>query len=317
MDRRNDQEGLPPGELQTLADFVRWGASEFNRAGLYFGHGTDNAVDEALWLVLHTLSLEPPLPEALFHARLTHAEGVRIMALFRERIESRRPAAYLTGRTRFAGLEFRVNEHVLVPRSPVAELIESGFTPWREDRPVHSALDLCTGSGCIAIACAAHLPVDVVHATDISPQALAVARENVALHGMEALVQLHQGDLFADVPRLGFDLIISNPPYVPEEELTDLPEEFLREPGLGLVAGDAGTALAARIIRQAADYLADDGLLVLEVGNAAPALAERFPELPMEWPEFARGGQGVCIIQAADLGVLEHEEPAGRPDHVR
>ena len=304
MDRHEQNRDDSRAHLETLADFVRWGASEFNRAGLYFGHGTDNAVDEALWLVLHGLSLTPPLPDVFFHARLTPSEKAGVMALIQERIDSRRPAAYITGQAHFAGLTFHVNEHVLVPRSPVAELIEAGFEPWREGRSIHSVLDLCTGSGCIAIACAAHLPVDEVHATDISPEALAVAARNVSHHGMDDLVQLHEGDLFADTPRQPFDVIISNPPYVPEDEMAALPEEFRREPALGLVAGEAGTALAARIIQQASDYLAEDGLLVIEVGNAAAALAERFPELPMEWPAFERGGQGVCIIHAADLGVL-------------
>jgi ribosomal protein L3 glutamine methyltransferase len=304
LDRREQNGDDSHAHLETLADFVRWGASEFNRAGLYFGHGTDNAVDEALWLVLHGLSLTPPLPDVFFHARLTSSEKAGVMALIQERIDSRRPAAYITGQSHFAGLTFHVNEHVLVPRSPVAELIEAGFEPWREGRPIHSVLDLCTGSGCIAIACAAHLPVDEVHATDISPEALAVAARNVSHHGMEDLVQLHEGDLFADTPRQPFDVIISNPPYVPDDEMAALPEEFRREPALGLVAGEAGTALAARIIQQASDYLAEDGLLVIEVGNAEAALAERFPELPMEWPAFERGGQGVCIIHAADLGVL-------------
>jgi ribosomal protein L3 glutamine methyltransferase len=304
LDRHEQNRDDSRAHLETLADFVRWGASEFNRAGLYFGHGTDNAVDEALWLVLHGLSLTPPLPDVFFHARLTPSEKAGVMALIQERIDSRRPAAYITGQAHFAGLTFHVNEHVLVPRSPVAELIEAGFEPWREGRSIHSVLDLCTGSGCIAIACAAHLPVDEVHATDISSEALAVAARNASHHGMDDLVQLHEGDLFADTPRQPFDLIISNPPYVPEDEMAALPEEFRREPALGLVAADAGTALAARIIQQAADYLAEDGLLVIEVGNAEAALAERFPELPMEWPAFERGGQGVCIIHAADLGVL-------------
>lgn len=304
MDRREQNGDDSHAHLETLADFVRWGASEFNRAGLYFGHGTDNAVDEALWLVLHGLSLTPPLPDVFFHARLTPSEKAGVVALIQERIDSRRPAAYITGQAHFAGLTFHVNEHVLVPRSPVAELIEAGFEPWREGRPIHSVLDLCTGSGCIAIACATHLPVDEVHATDISPEALAVAAGNVSHHGMDDLVQLHEGDLFADTPRQPFDVIISNPPYVPDDEMAALPEEFRREPALGLVAGEAGTALAARIIQQASDYLAEDGLLVIEVGNAEAALAERFPELPMEWPAFERGGQGVCIIHAADLGVL-------------
>lgn len=300
---------LNPQGLETVADFVRWAASEFNRAGLYFGHGTDNAVDEALWLVLHGLSLKPPLPDALFQGRLTAVESERVVALVSERIRTRKPAAYLIGEARFADLDFWVNEQVLVPRSPLAELIRQGFEPWREGRPIESALDLCTGSGCIAIACALHLGLERVHATDLSAEALEVARRNVARYGLESILTLHQGDLFADVPTGeemdgGFDLIVSNPPYVDEQEMSGLPEEFRREPALGLVAEEQGTALAARIIENAQRYLAPDGLLVIEVGNAAEALAERFEELPMDWPVFEHGGQGVCVIQAVDLGVL-------------
>jgi len=294
-----------PDGLETVADFVRWSASEFNRAGLYFGHGTDNAVDEAVWLVLHGLGLKPPMPDALYPARVTPGEKAAVLDLIRRRLDTRQPAAYLIGEARFAGLDFFVDENVLVPRSPLAELIEQGFEPWRGGEPIDRVLDLCTGSACIAIACAAHLGSESVHATDISPQALAVAQRNVARHGLEDVVQLHQGDVFADVPRKAFDLIISNPPYVDEQEMQTLPAEFAREPELGLRAAESGTAIAARIIESAADYLSPEGLLVIEVGNAAPALADRFPDLPMEWPQFERGGQGICIIHAADLGVLK------------
>nr|WP_253447664.1 50S ribosomal protein L3 N(5)-glutamine methyltransferase [Natronospira proteinivora] len=304
---------MNPSGLATVADFVRWAASEFNRAGLYFGHGTDNAVDEALWLVLHGLALKPPLPDALFQGRLTEQEVERVQALVAERIRSRKPAAYLIGEARFADLDFWVNEQVLVPRSPLAEMIRQGFEPWREGREIHSTLDLCTGSGCIAIACALHLGLERVDATDLSPEALAVARRNVGRYGLNAVVTLHEGDLFADIPPVadpeaGFDLIVSNPPYVDPAEIPHLPEEFHREPSLGLAADEEGTALAARIIEKAHEYLAPDGLLVIEVGNAAEALAERFEELPMDWPVFEQGGQGVCVIQAADLGVLRQAE---------
>lgn len=294
-----------PEGLETIADFVRWAASEFNRAGLHFGHGTDNAIDEAIWLVLHALSLSAPLPDALYASRTTAAERERILDLVETRVQSRTPAAYLVGEARFAGLDFEVNEHVLVPRSPLAELIEQGFGPWAPKEGFNRVLDLCTGSGCIAIACAAWLDPDAVHATDISDEAIGVARRNRARHGLDDRLVLHEGDLFADVPAdPTFDLIVSNPPYVDDGEMAELPEEFRREPALGLRAAEGGTAIAARIIETAADYLAPDGLLVIEVGNAAPALAERFPDLPMEWPLFERGGQGICIIHAADLGAL-------------
>jgi ribosomal protein L3 glutamine methyltransferase len=300
-----DKQAGHPEELVTLADFIRWGASRFAAMGLHFGHGTDNAVDEALWLALHALHLEQPLPEALFQARLTAAEKQAVAALFDERIDSRRPAAYLTGEARFAGLPFHVNEHVLIPRSPIAELIDEGFEPWLAVGGIARVLDLCTGSGCIAIACALAFPDAEVHATELSPEALVVARRNAQRHRVEDRLHFHEGDLFAGAPADGgFDLIISNPPYVPPEEVAALPPEFHCEPAMGLAAEEAGTAFAARIITGAADYLSADGLLVIEVGNAAAALADRFPELPMEWPAFERGGMGVCVIHAADLGVL-------------
>ncbi|MEA5444535.1 50S ribosomal protein L3 N(5)-glutamine methyltransferase [Gammaproteobacteria bacterium AB-CW1] len=298
-----------PDGLETVADFVRWAASEFNRAGLYFGHGTDNALDESIWLVLHALAVTPPLPDALYSARLTPTERAEVVELIGERLSSRKPAAYLTGQARFAGLDFHVTEDVLVPRSPLAELIEQGFGPFAPPTGFNRVLDLCTGSGCIAIACAMHLGVDEVHATELSAEALAVARRNVARYGLQSVVQLHQGDLFADAPRQGYDLIISNPPYVPDTEMAELPVEYQREPVLGLRAEEEGTAIAARIIASAADYLSPEGILVIEVGNAAEALANRFNELPMEWPLFERGGQGICVIHAADLGAIAADGP--------
>lgn len=294
----------PPTELETVADFVRWGASEFNRAGLHYGHGTDNACDEASWLVLHALSLEPPIPEALYGARLSVDEKGIVAEWIARRIETRQPAAYLIGEARFAGLRFHVNEHVLVPRSPIGELIESGFSDWLVESPDHIA-DLCTGSGCIAVATAMVFPGARVWATEIDEPAVAVAHRNVERYRLQERVQLCQGDLYADLPRDGrFDLIIANPPYVDDAAMAALPGEYRQEPALALAGGRTGLDFAARIVEQAADYLAPEGVLIMEVGHNGPALEKRFPQLPMEWPAFERGGFGVCVIHAADLGVL-------------
>ncbi len=309
----NDYNQEPPKELTTVADFIRWGASLFNRAGLHYGHGTDNAHDEAQWLVLHALSLESPLPEPLYSARLAEDERAAVMHLLQERVRTRRPAAYMIGEARFAGLKFHVNEYVLVPRSPVAELIESGFEPWLEAHPVRRVADLCTGSGCIAVACALVFPEARVWATDIDPHALSVAEQNVARYDLDQRVELRRGDLYADLPADGgFELIVANPPYVDAGAMARLPDEYRHEPEVALAGGESGLDFAERIIRRAADYLSPEGLLVLEVGRGASALESRFPDLPMSWPEFERGGFGVCLIHAADLGVLEAPEEGDR-----
>lgn len=296
-------------ELLTIRDWIRWGASRFAGARLCFGHGTDNALDEAWLLVLHALHLDHSLPESYLDCRVTASEAASIASLFDRRTNERLPAAYLTGRAWFAGLEFVVNPSVLVPRSPLAELIEQGFAPWMEPGQVSRVLDLCTGSGCIAIATAHHLPETQVDAVDISPEALAVARENLANHGLEGRVNLLQGDLYEPLPQLlsknaGYDVILSNPPYVSNEEYASLPEEYRHEPELGLKAEDEGLALAIRILQEARRHLRTGGILVIEVGNSAQALMERYPEIPFTWLEFERGGEGVFLLREEQLRHL-------------
>ncbi|HHJ14744.1 MAG TPA: 50S ribosomal protein L3 N(5)-glutamine methyltransferase [Gammaproteobacteria bacterium] len=288
-------------ELKTLRDLVRFGASRFGENGLHFGHGTDNALDEARVLVTHALHLAPGLADGWLDARVTAAEREAVLALFDARIRSRKPAAYLTGEAWFAGLAFHVDERVLVPRSPLAEWIERGFQPWLEPARVQRVLDHCTGSGCIAIACAAHFEQASVDATDISADALEVARRNVARHQLEDWVRLVQSDLFEALEPARYDLIISNPPYVPDEEMQTLPAEYRHEPEIGLRAERAGLDVVVRLLAQASDWLAEDGILVVEVGNSEEMLVQCFPEVPFVWLDFERGGHGVLLLEAQVL----------------
>lgn len=287
--------------LHNVRDFLRWGASRFNAAGLYFGHGTDNAWDEAAQLVLHALHL--PLQDSFrdwLDARLTDPEREAIAGLFERRIQERLPAAYLIGEAWFAGLPFEVDSRVLVPRSPIAELIEAGFEPWLETAP-QRILDLCTGSGCIGIACAYAFAEAQVDLSDISAEALAVAHKNIHNHELEGRVSAHQSDLFANLQGRRYDLIVSNPPYVDASDLAAMPPEYHAEPELGLGSGEDGLYFTRQLLAQAADHLTDNGLLVVEVGNSQPALEQAFPLLPFTWIEFERGGHGVFVLRARDL----------------
>jgi ribosomal protein L3 glutamine methyltransferase len=295
-----------PAELQSIIDLIRYGGSRFSEAGLCFGHSYDNALDEATQLVLHALHLPHDLSPVYGQARVTADERQQVLALFQRRIEERVPAAYLTGEAWFAGLSFRSDRRALVPRSPIAELIEAGFQPWIGGQPVERVLDLCTGSGCIAIAIAHYQPDWQVDAVDLSPEALALAAENVERLDVGDRVQLLQGDLFGPVAGRRYQLIVSNPPYVTGDEVAALPAEYRHEPQLGLLAGDDGLDLALRILRDAPAHLDDDGLLVVEVGESERALQRLLPGLPLDWIEFKVGQMGVFAIGRADL--LEHRD---------
>ena len=291
--------------LHTIRDLIRWGASRMNEAGLHFGHGTDNAIDEAAALVLHALHLPPDLHAEYFQSHLTPAEKQAVLHLLKRRVAERKPAAYLTQRAWFMGLPFYVDERALVPRSPLAELIERHFAPWLPDsRAVGGILDLGTGSGCIGLACAYAFPDARVDLADISAEALEVARRNVTEHGLEDQVEVIQSDLFSALKGRRYDLIISNPPYVGLEELDSLPAEYQHEPRLGLAAGAEGLDVVMEILHQAADYLSRDGLLIVEVGNAQYALCAALPDVPFTWLEFEHGGQGVFLLNAAQLRRL-------------
>ncbi len=290
--------------LVSLLDFIRYGATRFAAAGLNFGHSHDNPLDEATHLVLSTLHLPPDLPPAYGAARLTQAERARVLALIERRISERVPTAYLVGEAWFAGLKFRSDPRALVPRSPIAELIEAGFSPWLEGREIARALDLCTGSGCIGIAMAVHQPEWRVDLADISEDALALARENIAFQHVEERVRALHSDLFAALAGERYDLIVSNPPYVTEAEYAAMPAEYAHEPRLGLTAGHDGLDLVLRILSDAAEHLTDDGLLIVEVGESERALAALLPEVPLVWLDFKVGPMGVFLIDRATL--VEH-----------
>lgn len=288
-------------ELNTLRDMLRWGISQLEAAQLYYGHGTDNAWDEMLGLIAYVLSMSPEINPRLLPARLTRREKQAITRLLQKRINERVPMPYLTKQAWFAGLSFYVDERVLIPRSPLAELVENQFIPWINPEHVENILDLCTGSGCIAIACAHALPDAHVDAVDISADALAVAKINIEQHAMQNQISLIQSDLFKTVPAKKYDVIISNPPYVDANDMSTLPKEYTHEPILALAAGHDGLTIVKRIIAEAQHYLTDQGILIVEVGNSESALVEQFPQMPFTWLEFARGGDGVFLLTAEQV----------------
>ncbi|MBS0456387.1 MAG: 50S ribosomal protein L3 N(5)-glutamine methyltransferase [Proteobacteria bacterium] len=289
-----------PAALVTIIDLIRYGASRFNAAGLTFGHSYDNAMDESTQIVLHALHLPHDLNPIYGQSHVTADEKDAIIGLIERRIRERIPAAYLTGEAWFAGLSFKTDARALVPRSPIAELIESGFQPWLGDLLVERALDLCTGSGCIAIAMAHYHPDWQVDAVDLSADALALARENqLRLHAPN--LRLLQSDLFAAVKGERYDLIVSNPPYVTRDEVAALPPEYAHEPRLGLIAGEDGLDLALKILRDAPDHLNEGGVLIVEVGESERALCELLPEVGFDWIEFKVGPMGVFVIGHDEL----------------
>ncbi|POD91613.1 50S ribosomal protein L3 N(5)-glutamine methyltransferase [Pectobacterium odoriferum] len=287
-------------ELHTIQDMLRWAVSRFNAANVYYGHGTDNPWDEAIQLVLPSLYLPLDIPEDMYTSRLINSERQRIVERVIRRVNERIPVAYLTNKAWFCGLEFYVDERVLVPRSPIGELINNYFDEQLPKTPSH-ILDLCTGSGCIAIACAQAFPEAEVDAVDISSDALAVTEQNIQQHGLEYRVTPIRSDLFRDLPAIRYDLIVTNPPYVDEEDMFDLPQEFRFEPELGLAAGNDGLDLVRRILACAPDYLSDGGVLICEVGNSMVHLIEQYPDIPFSWLEFDNGGDGVFMLTQSQL----------------
>ena len=293
-------------DLRTVRDFIRWGWSRFNEAELFYGHGTDNALDESAYLVLHTLQLPPQIGEAYLDTRLTESERRKVAQILNRRVEERLPAPYLTHEAWYGGMPFYVDERVLIPRSPIIELIEAHFEPWVKAENVHRVLDLCTGSGCIAIACAAAFPEAQVDAADISNDALDVARINIEHYEMQEQVRAVQSNLFESLKGNRYDVIVSNPPYVDEQDMMSLPAEFCHEPELALAAGTDGLDLVFKILYEAMFHLEPNGILIVEVGNSREALEELLPEVQFLWLEFERGGEGVFLLTADQ--VREHHE---------
>ena len=294
-------------DLHTLRDWLRWGTSRFNEAKLFFGHGCDNARDEAAWLVLHALHLPPDRPEQIelyLDARLTRHERLAVLELLQQRIARRLPAAYLTHEAWQAGLRFYVDERVLIPRSYFADLLVEGFAPWIDDPyAIKSALDLCTGSGCLAILMAHAFPAAKIDAADISKDALEVAKRNVADHGLKDRVRLVPGDLFAGLGKRRYDFILSNPPYVTAQAMRELPPEYRHEPENALAAGDDGLDIVRRILADAAKHLKPNGLLAIEVGHNRAIVESAFPELPLTWLDTASGDGKLFMLHKEDLAI--------------
>lgn len=289
----------------TARALIEWGAERFDDAGLVYAHGTDNALDEAASLVLHSLSIGYDQPDSVLDEPLDASDLDRARELLEQRIKTRRPAAYLLQEAWFAGMPFYIDERVLVPRSPLAELIAASFEPWIDPQRVRHVVDIGTGSGCIAAACAKAFPGAEVDATDVSSAALDVARINVKRHGLEQRVNLVESDLFTALSGRCYDIIVSNPPYVPREEVEQLPEEFRHEPASGLLAGEDGLDIVVRMLSEASGYLAPGGILVVEVGYSCDALQEQYPEVPFVWLEFENGGTGVFLLEAAELAEYQ------------
>ncbi|WP_097032622.1 50S ribosomal protein L3 N(5)-glutamine methyltransferase [Sodalis endosymbiont of Henestaris halophilus] len=287
-------------EMHTIQDILRWTVSRFSSAQLYYGHGTDNPWDEALQLVLSDLFLPLNLPPEMYGARLTSSERSHVVDLVIRRVHERIPVPYLINKAWFCGLEFYVNNRVLIPRSPISELITDHFRDLLPHPPTH-ILDMCTGSGCIAVACAYAYPEAKVDAVDIDPGALVVAKRNIQEHGVEHQVIPICSDLFCDLPSLSYDVIVTNPPYVNEEDMNNLPAEFHAEPRLGLVAGSDGLKLVRRILVCAPDYLTKDGVLICEVGNSMVHLIEQYPHIPFRWIELYHGGVGIFMLTRQQL----------------
>lgn len=289
-------------ELSTLRDLMRFALSRFNEASLVFGHGTDNAWDEAAYLLLHSLRLPSEQFDACLDARLTASERESALDLIRRRIDARLPAAYLTREAWLSGYRFYVDERVIVPRSHIAELLREQLSPWINDPwAVGRVLDMCTGSGCLAILAAEAFPEAAVDAIDLSPDALDVARANIRDYGLETRIRAIESDAFAAIGEERYDLILANPPYVNAESMSRLPEEYRREPPLALAGGEDGLDVVRILLAQAARHLKPEGLLLVEIGNNKEVLERAFPRLSFLWLDTSAGDRYVFMLRRKDL----------------
>ena len=286
--------------MKTIGDALSWGGEQLEQAAVFLGHGTDNYHDEAVALLLYALGLPWDVDPAVVEDDLPPEAARRFGRLLQQRINQRTPTPYLTGQAWFCGLPFKVDERVLIPRSPIAELIEAGFQPWLDPEQVRRVLDLCTGGGCIAIACAHAFEHAQVDASDIDAGALTVCRENIEAYQLEGRVNPLQGDGL-EAAHGRYDLIVSNPPYVDAQDMASLPDEYRHEPELALASGEDGLDFTRKLLAQSADFLTDDGILVVEVGNSMEAVERLWPQVPFLWLEFERGGDGVFLLTAKQL----------------
>ncbi|MCS5708922.1 50S ribosomal protein L3 N(5)-glutamine methyltransferase [Candidatus Berkiella cookevillensis] len=294
-------------EMITTRDLIRWAVSQFNKENLVYGHGTDNAWDEAVNLILSSVHLPPDIDVNVLDAKLSYSERVCIVERIQKRVVDRIPVAYLVKEAWFAGLNFYVDERVLIPRSPIAELIEDEFSPWVEETHVESILDLGTGSGCIAIGCALTFPQAKVDAVDYSDNAIEVAKINVARFGLEDSVEVIKSDLFSELGNKQYDIIVSNPPYVSLEEYNTLPSEYHFEPEMALVSKENGLQIVKRILSQAEQHLSDSGILIVEVGYSQGYVEEAFPDIPFTWLQFENGGEGVFLLTKDELKEFKQQ----------
>lgn len=288
-------------DLHSIRDYIRWALSCFQQTQLFYGHGTDCAWDEAVQLVLNAVHLPHDIDAQILDARLTTHEKKRVITYIQQRVNERKPLPYIIGEAWYMGLAFFVDPRVLIPRSPIAELTEHLFSPWLRPGPVEQILDLCTGSGCIGIGCAYVFPEAQVDLVDISTDALAVATQNIQRHELSHRVTAYQSDVFNQLSERQYDLIVSNPPYVDAKDFATMPVEYHHEPSLALVSGKDGLDITRRILAQAARFLKEDGLLVVEVGNSEAHLRDAFPSVPFIWAEFAHGGHGVFLLERKTL----------------
>ncbi|MBX3616770.1 50S ribosomal protein L3 N(5)-glutamine methyltransferase [Nitrosomonas sp.] len=289
-------------QLHTIRDLLRFAVSQFNKAGLHFGHGSATAFDEAAYLILKTLYLPLDQLEPFLDARLTATECKQILGILERRVHERIPAAYLTHEAWLGEFSFYVDKRVIIPRSFIAELLQTQLSPWITDpNDVTMALDLCTGSGCLAILLAHAFENVQIDAADLSKDALAVAKKNVQDYGLEHRIELIESDLFSSLKKKRYDLIISNPPYVNAESMQQLPQEYRHEPGSALASGNDGLDATRRILRHAAQHLTEDGILIVEIGHNRDALEQAYPQLPFTWLETSGGDEFVFLLQREQL----------------